>query len=1108
MIPPSTHSWLECEQRIQAFETAWATGEPPKLEDFLTAIQDRRRLLAELVHIDIELRHRHAKALPLEDYLERFPELAEPEVLLELIATERRAKSRLGQSISRAEYQQRFPALAKQLADGGALGLGLNTSSAGLTGDPFSLGVPEIPGFQLSREVGRGGMGVVFEAWQPSLSRRVAIKTLAGWPRPEAAARFRREAEAMARLDHPHIVPIYEVGTWQVGSGKAIPYLVMKWCGGGSLAPADFGERGDWSGLATVMQQVADAVHHAHERGVLHRDLKPSNILLDEDRKPHVADFGLAGWFDPAHPGSLTTEIVGTPAFMAPEQARAPSQVTTAADVYGLGALLYFLLTQQPPFQGETAWATLEMAAAKEIRKPSALDPKVPAELEAICLKCLQWEPRDRYSSAAAVADDLRRWQAGKAIVARPDNWWKRQRRFVRRQPWLAATGAAAAFALVAMLVTFAVSYQRVTESRTELAGALERERRQRYAEQVATAARLYSLNQLSAAWQLLDQTDPSLRGWEHRYLQSLRAAKTLTLAGHIDWIQAATFLPGGALATGDRSGHIILWDCQAGRAAKRWQLKDRSIKQLVSHPRKPLLASLDQEEVVLWDAATGKRLFSWPGGRAFAICPEGSRIAIGRGDRIALFDVASGQPAGELGPLSAPVHSLVFLSASELVSCDTQQEVGIWTVASRQLRTKRLLPNAYLCFALLDDPPRLVQAGLGEVQCVDPETGNLLDRMSGELAFRICIAVDPAGNLLAANGPNGEVLLWNTRRHRLVRTLRGHSALTSALAFSPDGAWLASGGGDQIVRVWQVDAEPEFQTFGEFDASWSLLKQSPDGRTLVVAPRIAASGPAQLRDAVSGKLLRRFSGVAPATYLLASGSLALAQPDGSVVLFDPDSGKESLRFAATGATLTSLCEGAQGRLLLGGDTKGSLHIWDSRSGRYLNAYPVCRGTIYQLALGPDRDRVAVAGRDLLCVWDSERQTTLRWSIAEEGAYAVDWHPGGQLLASADRDRVIRLRDAKTGAVLQSLLGSAQPIMSVAFDASGQRLASAGHAASPRVWDVATGLVLLDLPPPGRDTFSMVWDPLRDRIIGLDDHIRIWHAPKATDSKDAQLGSP
>src|SRR5213595_1847662 len=295
----------------------------------------------------------------------------------------------------------------------------------------------ELGDYELLEEIGRGGQGVVFRARQKSLNRTVALKviSLGQWASKAHLKRFRREAEAAASLDHPCIVPIYEVG-----ERDGCCYFSMKFVEGGQLDEAVRRTPMPMRQAAELMAKVARTVHYAHEHGILHRDIKPGNILLDANGEPHLTDFGLARLVEHGSTVTGSLEVMGTPSYMAPEQAVGNNAaVGKATDVYGLGAVLYELLTGRPPFAGETTYETIHLLLDSEPRQPRQWNRKIDRDLSAICLKCLEKGPRHRYASALALAEELERWLRHEQIRAKRSGFFTHARKWVHRNRIIAA---------------------------------------------------------------------------------------------------------------------------------------------------------------------------------------------------------------------------------------------------------------------------------------------------------------------------------------------------------------------------------------------------------------------------------------------------------------------------------------------------------------------------------------------------------------------------------------------------------------------------------------------------------------------------------------------
>src|SRR5437016_1236543 len=298
----------------------------------------------------------------------------------------------------------------------------------------------ELGDYELLEEIGRGGQGVVFRARQKSLNRTVAVKviSLGQWASKAHLKRFRLEAEAAARLEHPGIVPIHEVGE---RDGSC--YFSMKFVEGGQLDEVVRHAPMSSRQAAELVARVARTVHYAHEHGILHRDIKPGNILLDAKGEPHLTDFGLARLVETESDVTRSADVLGTPSYMAPEQAAGKiRKLTSATDVYGLGAVLYQLLTGHPPFAGGTTYETIRLLLDTEPRQPRLVNPKIDRDLSTICLKCLEKDPKRRYASALALAEDLERWLNYEPIAARRTGLLARGAKWVRRNPTSALLAA------------------------------------------------------------------------------------------------------------------------------------------------------------------------------------------------------------------------------------------------------------------------------------------------------------------------------------------------------------------------------------------------------------------------------------------------------------------------------------------------------------------------------------------------------------------------------------------------------------------------------------------------------------------------------------------
>ncbi|WP_165247701.1 WD40 repeat domain-containing serine/threonine protein kinase [Paludisphaera soli] len=492
----ATGSWTTRNDAIgatvYAFEREHRAARDPRIEDYLGSVEgsDRLALLLELVHSELELRLAAGLDAGLDGYLARFPALADaPDRLAAILETEVRLRRDAGRPVDAAEYEARY----------GPLGLPVGTILRGATPR-----LPEVPGYEVLSELGRGAMGVVYEARQVDLDRIVALKMVLAGPHagPGELDRFRAEALAVARIGNPGIVQVFEIG-----EADGLPYIALEYVGGGDLkehlggAPIPAAEA---AGLALA---ISRAVAAAHRAGVVHRDLKPANVLMTPEGEPKVADFGLAKRLGGESGRTGDGAMLGTPCYMSPEQAGGRNgQVGPGADVYALGAILYEMLAGRPPFQAATVGGTLRMICDREPVPPSRLQSGVPRDLETICLKCLEKEPPRRYPSAEALADDLRRFLDGRPVLARRAGPARRAWMWTRRNPL-----AASALLAIRSVAADAVAREQARRSRRmfELG-------------RIRQAHESWEAGDLRAARRRLGQVSAEFRGWEWRHLDLL----------------------------------------------------------------------------------------------------------------------------------------------------------------------------------------------------------------------------------------------------------------------------------------------------------------------------------------------------------------------------------------------------------------------------------------------------------------------------------------------------------------------------------------------------------------------------------------------------------
>lgn len=1027
----------------------------------------------------------------------------------------------------------------------------------------------QIGRFKIDGVLGVGGFGVVYKAIDPTLLRPVALKVprLHSMASKDLLARFQREAQAAASLDHPNIVPIHETG-----QDGPVCYIAAAYCSGPNLA--------EWlksqtspvpqHTAAMLVGKLAAAIAYSHSQGILHRDLKPSNVLLAPlagassgspteglPFVPRLTDFGLAKLLEDNVAGdSIRTETIslGTPAYMAPEQTgQRDATIGAATDVYGLGVILYELLTSRPPFQGTNAADLFDQIRNDDPIAPSRLRREVSRDLETICLRCLDKNPARRIQTAQDLADELGRFLRGEPIVSRPINWFHRLQRWCRRRPMAAALIGVSTTAVIVIITMLTVHEQRLAKLNQDLASAAIHAKKLQHAaedneRQAKDALYVSDIHRAAAAWKdddsrvltdLLDRHIPKLgeadrRGFEWRFLrrQASRDHRRLLDAGSALYTLASS--PDKRLmATAGVDATVYLFDPETGAISRTIRTGQVEVNGVAFSPDGTELATAgDDGTIRFWNLATGNerlKIKAHPG-KAYQliITPDGHEI-ISCGDNpvIRVFDVRSGTEKRQLEGHVRDVQSLVpGAEGKTFLSTSSDSTWRLWDIGNWTTRTSSAVRDTIGPGALREDRNCVLVGSVdGELVSSDATTGAQKSIQVHADGLE-SIAIHPSGSLIAIGTGGGGIRLWSIDSSGVltdsqISSWQAHQGRVFALAWSADGSRLISAGQDGRVLSWNQSR------FGSAcpqkidvlrNSHFCLIPKSEFLFHSQVYPSPPAITIFHSRTHAMLKL-----DVADGFHEVA------ASPNGQFVagcgehqqlqLFRLDRASDGSPDIRPIARWNA--PGELKRLLFAPDSKSiAVSHWhrvapDRPADHFVLRFsipefePIERIPIphaKEFLFAPDNRSVLLSTQTGLTLWSLDDEQII-WDLpgAEQGF--LDFSPDGRLVVTAGEQRVVTVRNSADGTTRYRMPGHRGRLRGLAFAPDGRTLATADSEGTLKFWNLATGKELMEIghgdlsaerlefSPDGQRLFLHL-SPQRQHPRQDVDSIVIFHAPE------------
>jgi len=984
-------------------------------------------------------------------------------------------------------------------------------------------------------------MGVVYKARQKNLDRIVALKLLLFGPHasPESVKRFRAEAAATAALQHPHIVAIHEVG----------------FCDGQHFIAMDYVEGQRFSELmragplparraAGYIKTIAEAVHYAHEHGILHRDLKPANVLIDAHDRVHITDFGLAKRLDAESELTVTGQVLGSPNYMPPEQATGRrGMASRRSDVYALGAMLYHALTGRPPFLDESPVETVHQVLNMDPVAPRMINASVPLDLETVCLQCLEKEPAKRYATAQMLAEELGRFLEGMPVLARPVGRLARSGRWCRRKPLVASLAATAAALLLVVSIGSPLALYRISQQHRAALEQTQRAALSAYAAHIGSAQQYLKAGNLGRARELLELASqhpaqtPDPRGWEWAFLAEQAKGETEFVLERLPTGCKVAVSPDGQyLAAALRYGQVHLWNLSNRTLVGVLGDETGGPTQVFFSSDSRWLSSKavgpgHTNKFLVWDVAARAlqlELVSthWLGPAVFVPGRTelvGGHLVLSSGKRgMALWDLPSRTARASVafdtegGDLLIG-NELVITPDGELtLSGDVNGMVRVWR--TRDLTPVGTLPahvGGISAMALSPDGQILATAqahtdtaiklwdlpsAIRSLQSQTPPQP--IASLHGHESWVSSLSFSSDGRRLASGGMDHSIRVWDVLSHKEMRRLHGHENQVLSVQFAPDGR-LYSSGRDGLICGWSLEAQAPLSSPEVLQLRMAAMSLPPAGCGLIA---VQAGGTVSLMDMVSLGATHELAELGADNALASCGGdgqlLFVAKRSGEIAAWELEHRREVRRLPGTVAAFF-LRTSRDGRLLVAQDRSHQATVWQTSTWKTERSWAV--GSCESCALSPDGSWLA-AGRQRgqVAIWDvatGAQRTALHH--AEESTTSLAFSPDGRWLAAASASGSVTVWECDSFREVVVLGGHPLSTTALAFSPDSRRLAtgSAGKDAV-KLWDTAIWQELITLEAPGNTLQDLAFGADGTRLVGRDSagHLLVWRAPPIANS--------